>query len=593
MSAPRASASAPYDVAIIGSGLGGSMLATILAKHGHRVLLLEAGTHPRFAVGEALTPEFSARLKVLAELHEIPELSYLASFQQLRHHVGSNSGVKRSFTFMHHRDGVEHAPDHTNQFITLSYPLGPDSHLYRPDTDAWMVAVAVQYGVTYLERSPVEAVAFSHDGATLTAAGVVHRARFVVDGSGHRSVIARQMGLRARTDQRTDSRTIFTHMVGVRSIEDVRPVRGMWRGRRTGRRPGDSPARRLPVLASPDQSTLHHLFDGGWMWVIPFGNHSQATNPVCSVGIVYDRAQHPHKGADPEAEFRATVARFPTVQWQLGEARAVRSWVSTDRVQYRSEKLAGPRFCMLPHASSFVDALFSGGLTMTVMGVQEIARVLLPSLAADRFDPADFAELEEGTRHNIDIMDKAVHGSFVAFRSFDLFNAWHRFWALGNYHATAAFVALHMQMLASGDRAVLRKAYEPPYRRSLSMDDPRLAEMFDAGYAVMLDVEAGRLAEAEAVDRLFALLQARAWIPPQFRATDRHHRYLMPFSVFHLLRLMWWGKLNAPDDMKRIYYGVGPEFFGELTRSVLREGRRSVSGFLRMFRDAHESRGWA
>ncbi|HYX23886.1 MAG TPA: FAD-dependent oxidoreductase, partial [Thermoanaerobaculia bacterium] len=45
-----------YDVAVLGSGIAGSTLAAILGRQGFRVLLLEKGTHPRFAVGEAMQP---------------------------------------------------------------------------------------------------------------------------------------------------------------------------------------------------------------------------------------------------------------------------------------------------------------------------------------------------------------------------------------------------------------------------------------------------------------------------------------------------------------------------------------------------------
>ncbi|HHP7245196.1 MAG TPA: NAD(P)-binding protein, partial [Elainellaceae cyanobacterium] len=37
-----------FDVIILGSGLGGSTLATILAKHHLRVLLIDKKSHPRF-----------------------------------------------------------------------------------------------------------------------------------------------------------------------------------------------------------------------------------------------------------------------------------------------------------------------------------------------------------------------------------------------------------------------------------------------------------------------------------------------------------------------------------------------------------------
>ncbi|MEL6109537.1 MAG: FAD-dependent oxidoreductase [Planctomycetota bacterium] len=40
-----------YDVAIVGSGFSGSILAWILAKHGRRVALIDSSQHPRSAIG--------------------------------------------------------------------------------------------------------------------------------------------------------------------------------------------------------------------------------------------------------------------------------------------------------------------------------------------------------------------------------------------------------------------------------------------------------------------------------------------------------------------------------------------------------------
>ncbi len=53
-------AESAYDVIILGSGIAGSVTGAILAKHGARVLLVDATTHPRFAVGESMTPSSSS-----------------------------------------------------------------------------------------------------------------------------------------------------------------------------------------------------------------------------------------------------------------------------------------------------------------------------------------------------------------------------------------------------------------------------------------------------------------------------------------------------------------------------------------------------
>src|SRR5262245_22671564 len=44
------------DVLIIGAGPAGSVAGSLLARHGHRVITLEAGTLPRFQIGESLLP---------------------------------------------------------------------------------------------------------------------------------------------------------------------------------------------------------------------------------------------------------------------------------------------------------------------------------------------------------------------------------------------------------------------------------------------------------------------------------------------------------------------------------------------------------
>ena len=56
-----------YDVAILGSGMAGTILASVLARNGARVLIVDAGSHPKFAIGESTIPYTSMLMRLIAE----------------------------------------------------------------------------------------------------------------------------------------------------------------------------------------------------------------------------------------------------------------------------------------------------------------------------------------------------------------------------------------------------------------------------------------------------------------------------------------------------------------------------------------------
>ena len=76
-----------FDVAILGNGLSGSMLATILGKQGASVVLIDGDQHPRFAVGESTIPHTSLLISALAEKYCLPELEHLIHADTLAEHV--------------------------------------------------------------------------------------------------------------------------------------------------------------------------------------------------------------------------------------------------------------------------------------------------------------------------------------------------------------------------------------------------------------------------------------------------------------------------------------------------------------------------
>ncbi len=559
-----------YDVAVLGSGLGGSSLAAILARQGLRTLLLEAQSHPRFSVGESVVAEFGARAELLARAFDVPELAHMRNFQRLAR-ISAGSGPKRNFSFLHHTQGREQRPGDVCQFETMAPPLGPDSHILRAELDAYLTSVAVGYGADYRDGSPVESVERRGDVMALRAGGRGYTARFVVDGSGPGSCLARPL---ADPGLRADTRSLFTHMVGVGAIDALR---------------GAGPR----LKSSPDQGTLHHTFDGGWFWVIPFGNHRASLHDTCSVGLTLERSRFPDNELPAAQEFAEFAARFPTVAAQFEGARPIRSWVKTGRLQRRVERVTGEGWCLLPHTAGFVDPLFSGGMVLTLLGVQRIAQLLLQGFEQDDLAPARFASLDEDAAANAEIQDTLVHSAYLAFRSHALFHAWYRIWALGNFHAALGLTRELLAHAADRGHDLLAGAEAPLHRRVMGMGHPRLRALLDQGHAVLERVAAGELDASQGVDALFGLVEGLDWVPPQFHVADRGRAYLTSFTVAPMLRMVTWGKRHAPPDVREAYYDLSPVYFQELIRCFGREGAGGLSSFWRVFQHAHTSRGRA
>ena len=99
-----------FDVIILGAGMAGTVLGAILARHDVRVLIIDAGVHPRFAVGESTTLYTLKGFRQLAERYGLPELEYLTSYEAGLENIGPTSGVKKHFGFMIHHDGEEPDP---------------------------------------------------------------------------------------------------------------------------------------------------------------------------------------------------------------------------------------------------------------------------------------------------------------------------------------------------------------------------------------------------------------------------------------------------------------------------------------------------
>lgn len=359
-----------FDLAIVGSGFGGSLLAQIARRLGRSVLLLERGSHPRFVIGESSTPLADLLWLELTTRHELPELAPFAKWGTWRHtHPEVACGLKRGFTFYHHRPGhpFAAAADRSDQLIVAASPRDEvaDTHWYRPDFDHHLVREAVRLGVEYLDHCEVTGVTWPDPGAGPAGGAIIaarhrgqtreFRARLVVDASNHHGPVARSLGLRDQPlPHLPPTQALYTHFRDVARLDALPLHEGVDRAP-------------YPV----DDAAVHHVFDGGWIWVLRF------VNGIVSAGVAAtDRVADRLRLREGAAAWDRLLTELPTVARQFRGARAVQPWVHAPRLAFHTGPAAGPGWALLPSAAGFVDPLLSSGFTLTLLGIERLTGLL-------------------------------------------------------------------------------------------------------------------------------------------------------------------------------------------------------------------------
>lgn len=523
------------DVIVIGSGLAGSSMAAVLARGGARTQILDAGTHPRFAIGESTIPYTSMLMRLVSERYGVPEIKKLTTFENVQASIAPSCGIKKNFGFLYHREGQSQRFEECHEF-PIPRITHIENHFFRQDVDAWMLNVAVGHGARVKQHTLVSDVDFDQDGVTVrTADGECFRGRYVIDASGFRSPIVTKLGLREQpTRLRHQSRALFSHMIGVEGYEDTVP----------------KGAHGNPTKWS--QGTLHHLFEGGWMWVIPFNNHARATNPLVSVGLNLDPRIHPAFDGTPQEEFDDFLRRFPDVAKQFAGATAVRPWVRTGRLQYSSKQTMGYRWCLTSHAAGFVDALFSRGLSNSFEIVNALGWRVLEALREDDFCEERFAPVQHLEQSLIDFNDDLVANAYTSFGDFRLWDAWFRVWSLGQILATFEINRAYAKYLVTHDAAELEHLAAIAPDGSIPDHAPArelMARVSERVRAVQAgDADAGRAAAGIMQD-----LANADFVPPAFGLHEPANRWF-DATPPKILKTLLWARRDAPEPIGDIVH---------------------------------------
>ena len=460
---------------VVGAGFAGSLTALALRHLGHTVALVERGRHPRFAIGESSTPLANLLLEELCDryaLDRVRPLCKMGTWGQA--YPGIMRGLKRGFSFAHHapRKLFEDDEEHARSLLVAASPHDEiaDTHWYRPDVDAFLADEAARAGAVYLDETAIDS--FEETGADVRLEGCRHgepvaiRGDFLIDASGPRGFLHRALAL-AEQPMRwlPATQTLYAHFTGVRLWEDVSGAAGQ-------------PP--YPV----DAAALHHVFPGGWIWVLRF-DHG-----ITSAGAALtDPLAESLRLADGAAAWRRLLDELPSVARQFDGAQAVTPFYHAPRLAFRSAQIAGRRWAMLPSAAGVIDPLLSTGFPLTLLGVHRLVECL-----AQQTDDAGLAAALDvyarQTARELDATERLVAALYATMADFALFKR----------------LALLYFAAASYGEAARRLGHPERARGFLLCDDPAFAGEMAACADAALERPEGAARERliERIDRAIA-----------------------------------------------------------------------------------------
>jgi tetracycline 7-halogenase / FADH2 O2-dependent halogenase len=364
-----------YDIAVVGSGFAGSLLAMIAHRLGRRVVLIERGRHPRVVMGESSTPLSNLLLEELADRYDLQALKPLSkwgSWQKSYPDVAC--GLKRGFTFHHHVLGRPAVADQDrqDQLLVAASPRDEiaDTHWYRADFDHFLVREAQRVGVEYVDE--VKLTRFVDGGDAVRLEGERNgrearfTAKFVVDATGPRGFLHKALGLvDLALPGLPATQTLYSHFSGVKRLGDL-----------SGSRTGFKETPPYPI----DDAAVHHVFEGGWMWVLQFNNG------VTSAGVAATDETAARLGfAEGAAAWGRLLESIPALNEQFAGATAERPFTHMPRLGFRSAAMNGHNWALLPSAAGFVDPLLSTGFPLTLLGVARLAEIFAEDWESERF----------------------------------------------------------------------------------------------------------------------------------------------------------------------------------------------------------------
>ncbi|MFG2249937.1 NAD(P)/FAD-dependent oxidoreductase [Spirillospora sp. NPDC048823] len=331
------------QILIIGGGPAGSTAASLLAREGFEVTLLERDAFPRYHIGESILPS----CRPIFELTGVWDKVQAHGFQPKGGAYFQWGPEEWEVNFS------DQGSDNVNAWQVV-----------RSEFDKILLDHARELGVEVVEGVGVREIEFDGDRAVAAQwqeAGrpdVRGRIAFghVIDCSGRGGVLA------TRHLKNRRFHGVFRNVATWAYWKNFKPL-------------GKGPEGAIAILSLPN----------GWIWGIPQHDGNLSVGLVTGRDLFND--SRARLDGDIQAVYDEALAQCPAIQNMLDGAEQVTGMKTEQDYSYVSESFAGPGYLLSGDSAAFLDPLLSSGVHLAtysaMLGAASVASVLRGEVAEE------------------------------------------------------------------------------------------------------------------------------------------------------------------------------------------------------------------